>query len=417
MQASNKSDATQVYEGATRATKVGVKDTFKYLLKPLSLFSYHYFLEGIKAVQKDGATKELEKITNLSYDETIKIMEKCQKDGVRVVASERKLTAEDNQFGKKKSLYKQKRITKYSRRIKQMSNFKNNYPKIAKIFLINKIIKNYESKQNIQIKQHKNKYYNIYFNKSKTGYMGDRIADLIEYRTGISQRLFDKETKDAIEEIKKDGMNLNSQQLKDLSEKFKLHEIGNVEIQDFKKDYCIHEVSFSTFMNMKDDLEVSDIPYGIKTISNDSNEKFANIYFENKNLERYNELGFNTVGQIHVFGTDNKNLQWDIKSQDELVTFKTKTGEQEKHTYSTLSGKNYIMKRQENECLWTVFKSDLKELAEKEKKRDVVGEELENLNIFEQLSKENIEKTQSISSDIKEIEVKFDDEIGKSAGD
>ena len=30
MQASNKSDATQVYEGATRATKTGIKDSIKY---------------------------------------------------------------------------------------------------------------------------------------------------------------------------------------------------------------------------------------------------------------------------------------------------------------------------------------------------------------------------------------------------
>ena len=30
MQATNKSDATQVYEGAERATRVGIKDFFKY---------------------------------------------------------------------------------------------------------------------------------------------------------------------------------------------------------------------------------------------------------------------------------------------------------------------------------------------------------------------------------------------------
>lgn len=79
MQATNKSDATQVYEGAERATRVGIKDLFKYILKPFSIFSYHYFVEGIKAVQRDGPTKELEKITNLSYDETIRIMENVKK--------------------------------------------------------------------------------------------------------------------------------------------------------------------------------------------------------------------------------------------------------------------------------------------------------------------------------------------------
>lgn len=79
MQASNKNDAAQVYEGATKATKIGLKDSFKYVLKPFSIFVYHYFIEGIKAVQKDGPTKELEKITNLSYEETIRIMESARK--------------------------------------------------------------------------------------------------------------------------------------------------------------------------------------------------------------------------------------------------------------------------------------------------------------------------------------------------
>ena len=31
MQASNKNDAAQVYEGATKATKIGLKNSFKYI--------------------------------------------------------------------------------------------------------------------------------------------------------------------------------------------------------------------------------------------------------------------------------------------------------------------------------------------------------------------------------------------------
>lgn len=413
MQANNKGDATQVYEGAERATRVGIKDSFKYLLKPLTIFGYHYFVEGIKAVQKDGPTKELDKLTNLSYDETIRVMEKCQKDGVRVVAAERKLSADDNEFGKKKSMYQQKRITKYSRRIRTLSNIKANYPKVSKLLHLDAFIKRNEAKQTEKVESHKNKHYNIYFNKSREGYMANRIADIIEYRTGISQKLFDKETQAAIERIKKEGMTLNTVQLKDLYEKFKLHDLGNVEIDEFNKDYCIHEMSFSAFMNIKDDLEISDIPYGLKVISNEDKEETVDIYFQNKHLERYNELGFNDIGQIRVFGNDNKNLQWDIKSQDELVSFTTKTGDEEKQTYSSLSGKNYIMKRQENECLWTVFRSDLKELAEKEKKRNVVNEELENLHIFEELEKQ-VENSPTITED-KNIEINFD--IEKEAGD
>lgn len=411
MQASNKTDAAQVYEGATRATKTGIKDTFKYLLKPLTIFSYHYFVEGIRAVQKDGPTKELEKITNLSYEEVIRVMEKCQKDGVRVVASERKLATEDSEFGKKKSLYQQKRLTKYARRIKQMSNIKADYPRIAKLIHLTALIQKTQEKHKQQIEEHTNKRYNIYFNKSKAAYMGQRLEDIVNYRTGVSKELFsdNENIQSALENVRKHGVSLNSEQLKELSQGFKLHEIGNVEIEDFKKDYCIHDMDFASFLNMKDDLEVADIPYGVHVVTKDDNEQTVKIYFENKHLERYTELGFSNIGQIYVYGTDNKNLQWNINSQDELISFTTKVGEEEKHAYETLSGKNYIMKRQENDCVWTVFKSDLKELAEKEKKRDVVNEDLERITIFEQLEKDNA-NSPIITENVKEIEVNFDDE-------
>ena len=55
MQATNKSDATQVYEGAERATRVGIKDFFKYILKPFSVFSYHYFVEGRTVIRSGGS--------------------------------------------------------------------------------------------------------------------------------------------------------------------------------------------------------------------------------------------------------------------------------------------------------------------------------------------------------------------------
>ena len=407
MQATNKSDATQVYEGAVKSSRTGMKVTFKYLLKPLTIFGYHYFIEGIRAVQKDGPTKELEKITNLSYEETIKVMEKCQNDGVRVVATERTLSNENSEFGKKKSLYQQKKITKYARRIKQMSDLKADHPKIAKFLHIDSFIKKNESKQKEEQIRHKNKHYNVYFNKSKRDYMSARIADVIELRTGISQKLFDETMQSAIKNIDKENeMPLNTQQLQELSEKFKLHEMGNVEIEKFKKDYCIHEMPFSAYMSIKDDLEVADIQYGMKVTKNNDDKEIANIYMNNSDLERYCELGFNSYGQIRVYGNENKNLQWSISSQDELVTFTTKIGEDERKTYSKLSGKNYVMKRQENECLWTVLKTDLEELVETEKKRNVVDEELEKYHIIENNTIELTDNNKEIDIDLeKEKEV------------
>ena len=153
---------------------------------------------------------------------------------------------------------------------------------------------------------------------------------------------------------------------------------------------------------------------GVKIITNEDEKKIVNVYFENKHLERYNQLGFNDSGQLRVYGNDNKNIQWNIKSQDELISFKTGIGNEEKQTYEILSGKNYIMKRQENECLWTVLRSYLKELAEKEKKRDVVKEETERLHIFEQIEKENSNAIINMEN-AKEIKVDFEN-IEKEVG-
>ena len=85
----------------------------------------------------------------------------------------------------------------------------------------------------------------------------------------------------------------------------------------------------------------------------------------------------------------------------------------DEQTYETLSGKNYIMKRNENECIWTVLKNDVKELAEKEKKRNVVNEDLEKHNIFEELEKE-VANSNTITED-KNIEINITDE--KEVGD
>lgn len=408
MQATNKSDATQVYEGAVKSSRTGAKGTLKYILKPLTIFGYHYFIEGIRAVTGDGQTKELEKITNLSYEETIKVMEKCQQDGIRVVATERTLSKENSEFGKKKSLYQQKRITKYARRIKHLSNFKADHPKVAKFLQMDNLIKKNESKQKEEQIKHKNKHYNVYFNKSKRDYMAARIADVIELRTGISQKLFDETTGKAIENLQKEGkVKLNSQQLEEFSKEFKLHELGSVGIEKFKTDYCIHELPFSAYMSIKDELEATDIQYAAKVTNSNDDKEIVNIYMDNSDLERYCELGFNNYGKIRVYGSKNKNLQWSINSQDELVTFTTKIGKDERETYSKLSGKNYVMKRRENECLWTVLKTDLEELVETEKKRDVVGEELEKYHIIDN----NIELTDNS----KEIEVNL--EVEKEVGD
>ncbi len=50
-------------------------------------------------------------------------MEKCQKDGIRVVASERKLSTENTEFGKKKNHYFNKKNNKIRKKNKRFKRF------------------------------------------------------------------------------------------------------------------------------------------------------------------------------------------------------------------------------------------------------------------------------------------------------
>ena len=83
-------------------------------------------------------------------------MEKCQKMELEL------LQVKENYQLKIQSLVRKitistKRITKYARRIKSLSDFKTHFPRIAKLLYINRLMARYEKKQAEQVKSHQNK--------------------------------------------------------------------------------------------------------------------------------------------------------------------------------------------------------------------------------------------------------------------
>jgi hypothetical protein len=246
MQANNKGDTSQVLQDAEKQGLWTGMFIYKFGVKPLrkivsrfNKFIYHYFIEGIRAVKKDGQTKEIEKIPNLSYEETVKVMEKCQEDGIRVVAAERGLSSENKEFCKNKSLYQQQKITQNARKLTRFNDFKEKYPTLSKNLNIDNRIKKLNEKQKNIIEKNKDRRFNIYFNKSKVAYMGERIADVIQTRTGVSNKLIERDKYSEMEMAVKEGVNFNSQKLDQLSDNIELTEIGSVDVGDFKEDYCI----------------------------------------------------------------------------------------------------------------------------------------------------------------------------------
>ena len=184
---------------------------------------YKNHLEGIRAVQNDGPTKELEKITNLSYEEMVETMAKCQKDDVAVIASEFKKGYQkdengnyivDDELGNKKSVSKMKSITKANRKIQSYTKFQSKY-NILNGFTNRKISK-WNEVYDKAINRHEGARYNLIFNKRQVGYMADRIADIKSKRIGITKEEFyneHPEAKEAVEKAIEKGLDLNTEEL------------------------------------------------------------------------------------------------------------------------------------------------------------------------------------------------------------
>ena len=93
---------------------------------------------------------------------------------------------------------------------------------------------------------------------------------------------------------RKKGMNLNSQQLRNFSEKFKLHEMGEVEIEDFTNDYCIHEVPFASFMNIEDELNNT-----FKLIYENINSVSARRTFDKAEIDSLVDI-YEKIRNLHI---------------------------------------------------------------------------------------------------------------------
>ena len=120
------------------AERIGLPALIK-LFKKLFSTVYRQHIEGLQAVKKDGPTAELESMTNLSYDEVIATLKKCQEDGIPISVTEFKKGNEeiDIDFGKRKSLSKMEGMTKVQRDLERYTKFQKTNPNILKKYVQN----------------------------------------------------------------------------------------------------------------------------------------------------------------------------------------------------------------------------------------------------------------------------------------
>ena len=388
------------------AERIGLPALIK-LFKKLFSTVYRQHIEGLQAVKKDGPTAELESMTNLSYDEVIATLKKCQEDGIPISVTEFKKGNEeiDIDFGKRKSLSKMEGMTKVQRDLERYTKLQKTNPNILKKYVQNKIDTLKKEKENLT-NQHEGYRYTIIFNKSRMGYMAERLVDIKNARVGVMEDISKEnpKVKEVMELVKDKGLDLNNEQIKDFFGEFMTE--GTVDVSEFIENYFIHTVNIDDYNAMYKDLKNSGIDYAVKfsevrnPIKVDSEvEKKVNIWIKSEEIEDYKNLNFLKQGIIQSVGkkknTNVSEQQFKEKKIDEKMTEVIVPKEELYKVIEKFKGKDYIIvNNEDNNLTLSINENDLNSVYNYEKKRDVAQEKIDELK-----KDKNIENDISINKD------------------
>lgn len=404
------------------AERIGLPALIK-LFKKLFSTVYRQHIEGLQAVKKDGPTAELESMTNLSYDEVIATLKKCQEDGIPISVTEFKKGNEeiDIDFGKRKSLSKMEGMTKVQRDLERYTKFQKTNPNILKKYVQNKIDTLKKEKENLT-NQHEGYRYTIIFNKSRMGYMAERLVDIKNARVGVMEDISKEnpKVKEVMELVKDKGLDLDNEQIKDFFGEFMTE--GTVDVSEFKENYFIHTVNIDDYNAMYKDLKNSGIDYAVKfsevrnPIKVDSEvEKKVNIWIKSEEIEDYKNLNFLKQGIIQSVGkkknTNVSEQQFKEKKIDEKMTEVIVPKEELYKVIEKFKGKDYIIvNNEDNNLTLSINENDLNSVYNYEKKRDVAQEKIDELKKDKNIENDiSINKDTSTSATIENNEVSNSD--------
>lgn len=370
-------------------------------IKAMANTFYKEHMEGIKAVQTDGSTKEIERVSNLSYEEVVETMAKCQKDDVKVIAYEFKngyKTNEDGNyivdedFGKNKSVSKMKEITKANRKIQSYEKYQSKHPKLFKNYTTRKLNK-WNGIYEKAINKHEGVRYNLVFNKRHMGYMADRISDIKSTRLGITKEEFytkHPEAKEAVERAIDSGLELNTEELGEWAKEF-VNE-GDTDISNFKDDYLIHTVSMAEYSKIYKDLDNNVISYGVELNKNDDSKKdIVKVYINSEDLNKYQKAGHLDKGVLQSFGKKDNNTKIynltrkEEKESKDIILPRTSM----EHYIDMFKGRDFTMNlngKDQKTFIVRMTLNDAKEVLAYQKKRNRIQEKLDEIHHEKELA-------------------------------
>lgn len=371
----------------------------KVLIKANRYYQKH-FSSSMKALRKDGPTKELCVSPALTRAEVKKIITECRENNILMGI---KKMHPDGELSNNKSLHQQEKLARNEIRYKKWDERRKTFSKIK---ILNKICKSQAEKYKELSREdelkHPDENYVIIFNKSKLSFFNEQLAkiptDRLKQKSqsdidSIEQDEY-KDERD-VEPMLSRGMNLSVNDLSKIGEDF-----GSCPVRDYHENYCTQKITKEEYCEIREQL--FELPSHGACVLNDKEMLIAirseelddyRIYAPERPIKEYGSAGGRSIE-----GESNYNDIIELEIND-IRKYK-----QFKETYSS---KDYVSEILPNGKISVLAReTDTKELLEDSKKKSKTADLVKEANEF---AEKNIDKqsNESISLD-KDEDIEID---------
>lgn len=390
----------------------------RFLIKANRYYQKH-FSSSMRALRKDGATKELCVSPPLTRAEVKQIITSCHENNILMGI---KKMHPDGELSNNKSLYQQEKLAhneikykKWDERRKATSKIKilnkickyqaDKYKNISaynlklsnrwlsfqektrKIKSLNKYCKmKADNYKNIAIQEKtkdEEEQYVIIFNKSKLSFFNEQLAKIPPNR-------LKQETKSDLDSINKEeiiddrniepmvsrGMNLSVNDLNKIGEDF-----GSCPVRDYSKNYCIQKITKEEYCEIREQL--FELPsHGACVL----NEKEMIIAIRSEDLDEYREYA--PERPIKEYGSSGGRAIESESNIHDIMELEINDIKRYKDFKETYSSKDYVAEIAPNGKTTILLKeTDTKNLLEESKKKSKTEDLVKEANELAEKSK------------------------------
>jgi len=390
----------------------------RFLIKANRYYQKH-FSSSMRALRKDGATKELCVSPPLTRAEVKQIITSCHENNILMGI---KKMHPDGELSNNKSLYQQEKLAhneikhkKWDERRKATSKIKilnkickyqaDKYKNISaynlklsnrwlsfqektrKIKPLNKYCKmKVDNYKNIAIQEKtkdEEEQYVIIFNKSKLSFFNEQLAKIPPNRLkqetksdldGINnEKIIDDRN---IESMVSRGMNLSVNDLNKIGEDF-----GSCPVRDYSKNYCIQKITKEEYCEIREQL--FELPsHGACVL----NEKEMIIAIRSEDLDEYREYA--PERPIKEYGSSGGRAIESESNIHDIMELEINDIKRYKEFKETYSSKDYVAEIAPNGKTTILLKeTDTKNLLEESKKKSKTEDLVKEANELAEKSK------------------------------